>query len=279
VIALELTHGFTVWALFYNIGSWAIGAAGTRILRLPKWVTPAVTFNNTTSMPLLLIQSLGSTGTLSQLKWSDNDDVDTIVKRARSYFLMASIIGNTMTFGLGGEMLGAYDEDPADELDQHLRHRSSDENTDYDQEEQADEETSLLPQRVNNSKQKVTSKTYTAIKKVWDRSPAWLQTITARSCRFLSPPGIGAIVGILLGITPPLHRVLFNDATDGGYFNAWLTTSLKNIGELFIALQVIVVGVKLAVSLRRMRRGESSGKLPLVAVTFTLLVRFIFWPM
>ncbi|KAI9151357.1 Polysaccharide monooxygenase Cel61a [Paramyrothecium foliicola] len=269
------------WALFYNIVSWLIGALGTRLLNLPKWVTPAVTFNNTTSMPLLLIQSLGSTGVLGQLAWHDSDDSDTIVQRARSYFLVASIIGNTMTFGLGGEMLGAYEEDPADELDQHLRDRSSEdasENEDYNNEQDPDEVTSLLPTRVNRGKKKAVNSTYKALTKVWDTFPSWLQTVVARIFKFLSPPGIGALVGIFLGITPPLHRIFFNDATEGGYFKAWLTTSLKNIGELFVALQVIVVGVKLAVSLRRMRQGESAGKLPPLAVTFTLLVRLLVWP-
>ncbi|KAH7323280.1 membrane transport protein-domain-containing protein [Stachybotrys elegans] len=271
-----------VWALFYNLSSWAIGASATRIFNFPKWVTPAVCFNNTTSMPLLLIQSLGSTGVLGQLARYDDDDVESMVKRARSYFLVASIIGNTMTFGIGGEMFGAYEEDPVEELDKHLRERSSDEDLveagDYEQEDQPDEETSLLPDRVNRTKDTVSLSTYKALTKVWDTFPPWLQTVTAQIRKFLSPPGIGAILGIFLGITPPLHKAFFNDATQGGIFNAWLTTSLKNIGELFIALQVIIVGVKLAVSLRRMRRGESSGKLPPAAVTFTLLVRFIFWP-
>ncbi|KFA65034.1 hypothetical protein S40285_05631 [Stachybotrys chlorohalonatus IBT 40285] len=277
-----------VWALFYNVGSWAIGALGTRVFKLPKWVTPAVTFNNTTSMPLLLIQSLGSTGTLTQLAWHDSDDVETIVGRARSYFLVASIIGNTMTFGIGGEMLGAFEEDPADELDRHLRDHVSDEdlaeNGECDQDNQdgedsqPDEGTSLLPDHFNRHKKTAVSNTYNVLTRVWDTFPPWLQTATARIRKFFSPPGIGAIVGIILGITPPLHRVFFNDVTKGGIFKAWLTTSLKNIGELFIALQVIVVGVKLAISLQRMRRGESSGKLPPFAVTFTLLIRFIFWP-
>jgi predicted permease len=135
-----------------------------------------------------------------------------------------------------------------------------------------------LPDHFNRHKKTAVSNTYNVLTRVWDTFPPWLQTATARIRKFFSPPGIGAIVGIILGITPPLHRVFFNDVTKGGIFKAWLTTSLKNIGELFIALQVIVVGVKLAISLQRMRRGESSGKLPPFAVTFTLLIRFIFWP-
>ena len=53
-----------------------------------------------------------------------------------------------------------------------------------------------------------------------------------------------------VGLTPPLKKAFFASPQKGGIFKAWLTASIKNVGELFASLQVIVVGVKLASSMR-----------------------------
>jgi len=269
-----------IWALAYNLVSLAIGIVCTRLFSLPKWVTPAIAFNNTTSLPLLLIQALGSTGAITQLLRSDDDSVSDAVDRARSYLLVASIIGNSLTFGFGGELLGAHEEDPRDEFEQTLRDgSSSDDETDQDGNQmEPDEESSLLPTAVTRYKNRVSHSGYSAAIKVWDVLPAWAQTVTARVARFMSPPVFGAVVGTVIGLVPALNRVFFNDPDDGGIFKAWLTSSVKNLGEMFVTLQVIVVGVKLAIGLRGTSSGESTGRLPAPSVLLVLGMRFVVWP-
>jgi auxin efflux carrier family protein len=269
-----------VWSLAYNLASMLIGYVATRMFNLPKWVTPAVAFNNTTSLPLLLVQALGSTGALNQVLKSPDDTVSAALNRAQSYLLVSSIVGNSLTFGLGGDLLGAHDEDPRDEFEKRLRDGSEEENLEEQREEdQPDEETSLLPQPVADYQSRVSRSAHSAASHVWEEYlPRSVQTAVARVVRFVSPPVLGAIIGIVLGLAPPLHRVFFNDPQEGGIFKAWFTSSLKNLGELFVALQVVVVGAKLAHGLRRMKRGEQSGELPPFAVMFVLFVRFVFWP-
>ena len=53
------------------------------------------------------------------------------------------------------------------------------------------------------------------------------------------------------GLTPPLYRVFFNDPQEGGIFEAWLTSSVKNLGELFVASQAMVTH-----GLWKMKRGS-----------------------
>lgn len=60
--------------------------------------------------------------------------------------------------------------------------------------------------------------------------------------------------------------------------NSWLTASLKNIGQLFVTLQVVVAGVTLSSSLRKMKRGEEGGSVPWLPAILVLTVRFLFWP-
>jgi hypothetical protein len=77
---------------------------------------------------------------------------------------------------------------------------------------------------------------------------------------------------------PPLHRALFADTEQGGYSKVWLASSVKNIGDLFAALQVIVVGVKLSQSQRKMKRREHSGAVPWRLTVFAMSIRFNLWP-
>ena len=41
---------------------------------------------------------------------------------------------------------------------------------------------------------------------------------------------MGAIIGLVL----PLHRAFFANTEQGGYSKAWLASSVKNIGDLFV---------------------------------------------
>ncbi|KAF5022729.1 hypothetical protein F66182_5277 [Fusarium sp. NRRL 66182] len=271
------------WALVYNFLSIAFGFVLTKCLSLPKWFTPAITFNNTTSYPLLLIQSLGSAGVLSALAESDNDGTDDIIDRAKSYFLVCSVVSNMLTFGLGGTLLGVSDEDPVDAMDRDLRDRAGHDTPDgtgdsAEQDDQADERTSLLPGPLPRYAKRAARGSAQAQHAVWDRLHPRIQHALALTTQFISPPAIGATVGVILGFVPPFKKAFFAEYNDGGIFNAWLTVSLKNIGELFVTLQVIVVGIKLAHSLRRMRRGNDSGSVHWVPLSIVVIVRFVVWP-
>ena len=85
-------------------------------------------------------------------------------------------------------------------------------------------------------------------------------------------------MGVIIGVSPPLHRLFFADMADGGYFNAWLAKALGNVGELFVALQEVVVGVKLSLSLRLWKMGEEAGSVPLGTLVCAVFIRFVIWP-
>lgn len=76
-----------------------------RAFKFPAWAIPAICFNNTTALPLLLIQSLESSGILSDLAMNGHDANSAIASRAKSYFLVSSMIGNSLTFALGPRLL------------------------------------------------------------------------------------------------------------------------------------------------------------------------------
>ncbi|KAH7054671.1 membrane transporter [Macrophomina phaseolina] len=260
-----------IFAFAYNLISMGIGYVCTRLFKFPSWVTPAIAFNNTTSLPLLLVQSLSTTGVLSSL-----DPSGDAVDRAKSYFLVNSIVSNTLTFALGPRLLNGQEEDAPDK-DGDDESKGSD--SSEDDAASANGETSLLPDPVARKGRRAGNKAYARGARQFSKLPAWAQWSLQFAYQFANAPVIGALLGCLIGLTPALHRVFFASPDDGGYFKAWLTSSLKNIGDLFAALQVIVVGVKLCASMRKQKAGEQSGTVPWFPFAVITLVRFVLWPL
>jgi predicted permease len=267
-----------VWFIGYNVISIVIGVVATRLLKLPSWTAPALAFNNTTSLPLLLIQSLDATGILDSIL-RDGDSTSDAVSRAQSYFLINAMVSNSLTFALGPRLLKPGDEDAPDGDDEHNDGDDADGENRQADGEIIDEETSLLPHHHVIMFNRASKKGYQHGKERWANLPSWAQTTLDFIFQFANAPLIGAAVGAVIGLTPPLHKLFFSQFNDGGYLNAWLTTSIKNIGDLFASLQIIVVGVKLSKSLRLMKRGEESGPFSWTAFLFITFVRFIMWPL
>ena len=286
-----------VWSILYVLVSMLLGFTATRIFKLPSWVTPAICFNNTTALPLLLVQSLSSTGILEMLLQSKSDTTSDAVERAKSYFLVCAIVGNTLTFAVGPKLLDGEETPDAKEeestkqlangndtvngsqdVEQGENHNEVSAGRQQNDNASVNEQTSLLPEPVVRKGQAAGRKGYHKGKQQWNRLPDWAQTILDFMFDFLNAPLIGALLGALVGLVPALHRAFFSGQQNGGFLNAWLTTSLKNIGGLFATLQIIVVGVKLSSSLRKMKRGEDSGDVPWLPMLFVLIVRFVVWP-
>jgi len=300
-----------VWALSYTIISLGIGKAAAYIFKLPPWTIPAVAFNNSTSLPLLLLQSLKTSGILSSLV--EENQYDEAIERAKSYFLVCAVVSNTLSFGQGGKNLKSFEEDGPDEVVDRVKQLASDAgdragdafdnvmgdeesgnnrrqseasndasdsgSNDGEQEDDPDELTSLLPHRTYQFARRTKRRIDGFGNRLYQSLPKFAQVFVDWISPFFNPALIGAVIGAIIGLTPPLQRLFFNQTSEGGYLNAWLTTPIKNAGELFVTLQVLVVGVKLSLSLRRLKEDhEDAGDVPWRAVIFVTVWRFIVLP-
>lgn len=266
-----------------------LGRLLCRVFKLPRWTIPAIAFNNTTSLPLLLIQSLETTGILNSLV-GKGEEPSEAVSRARTYFLVSAVVSHALTFGIGGGELKGDDEDAENTKKQNgngdglPRQRYRDDPEAQEDDDEDDEssdsapETSLLPHAVHHRAHRANKHTHKTINGWMAKLPGWLQTAIMAVYNFMTPPLVGALIGLVIGLTPPLHTLFFANSSEGGYFNAWLTQSIKNVGQLFVTLQVVVVGVKLAQALRKEKRGEDTGNLEWIPVTTVAVVRYIIWP-
>ena len=196
------------------------------------------------------------------------------------------MVSNSLTFALGPSLLNGQEEDAPDkpegkddtEEDTQQDREAEPDEADEHGENGANEQTSLLPDRVAEEGSRIQTKFSKKGQKWFLSLPLAAQSTLAVLYQFANAPLIGAAIGAIIGLAPPLHRVFFADTNNGGFFNAWLTTSISNIGNLFASLQVIVVGVKLGSSLRKMKRGEASGAVPWKAMAFVTVIRFVLWP-
>jgi predicted permease len=287
-----------VWAFVCHLVSFLIGIAAHVLFGFPDWITAAIMFNNTTSYPLLLIQSLDETGILSNLIVTDETTRDAI-ERAKSYFLVFATISSCLTFAVGPRLIDTEhapdppnDKDEADDdEDDHIVNGDAAAEAGHSYTEQ----TSLLARRARQasvaSLSFFPSQPRAASAISYDRRPSgvskkrWLELHPRTQWwllflyDFLNAPLLGALLGAIIGLVPALHRAFFSDTTDGGIFSAWLTASLKNVGQLFVPLPVVVAGVSLYTSMRRAKSNDSpAASTPWLTTIFVLVVRFVLWP-
>lgn len=251
-------------------------------------MTPAIAFNNTTSLPLLLIQSLKQTQILDAILIG-GESGSHAMDRAESYFLVNAMVSNSLTFALGPKLLKPGDEDTpesGDGDDEHDQNAPGEDNADVEDGDIErgpdgiiDEATSLLPHRVVKKANRLEKSGYLKTKAWYGNLSPWLQETLDITWQFANAPLLGALVGAIIGLTPPLHRLFFSPSNEGGYLSAWLTTAIKNVGELFASLQIIVVGVKLSKSILNMKEGQSGGKVHKGSLALVALMRFIVWPL
>ena len=280
-----------VWATIYTCSSIAAAYGIAQMFNLPPWVMPTCAFNNTTSLPLLLLQSLESVGSL-QLIIRHGDTVSSAVQRAQSYFLVCAVVSKTIGYAVGPKMLetkdgnGETQERRVSERDQgqedtEARAGAASSHSATDGESDGttvNEESHLLPERAHKASRQVKGRFRFYCNHIFSFLPRQVrhELLIPFESPFADVMIICTIVGAVLGSVPSLHKAFFNHPDRGGIFTAWLTSSIKNIGKLFTTLQIFIVGGKLGVSFERMAGG--SGRIPFRAIVTIFLFRLVLWP-
>jgi len=93
-----------VWGFVSTILAHLIGWAGQKVLKTRNWIIVAAGRPNSSALPLLLLQSLESTGVLASLAGKDESMKDAL-SRARSLILLNVVVQQALTFQLGPALL------------------------------------------------------------------------------------------------------------------------------------------------------------------------------
>jgi len=84
-----------------------------------------------------------------------------------------------------------------------------------------------------------------------------------------NPPLTGAVLAVLIGIIPPIKHEFYHRE---GFFYGTVTTSLTNIGELFTALMLFVLGANLQI------KTQGDSHTPILVLLYIYVIRFIVLP-
>ncbi|KAJ4289310.1 hypothetical protein N0V88_007061 [Collariella sp. IMI 366227] len=290
-----------IWGIVCHAVSFALGMLGQYGFKMPDYTSVAIFISNTTSYPLLLVTALEETGILASLVGSDESTKDAI-ERAKSYFLVFSTISNILTFSVGVRLIDNEDgpssdddeDDKSDGEDGHAQSPNPIPGMDPDEQTRLLESqmprprhpsrssSFFLPQPKNDHKPEPKPdkrRPWFVSRKRWQHMSARAKWWLLFVLDFFNAPLLGAVLGVIIGLIPALHRAFFNSSEDGGIFTAWLTASLKTVGGLFVSLPVVVAGITLFCSTREAKQNnESVMNMPWLSVGYILTCRFIVWP-
>ncbi|KAM0786202.1 hypothetical protein ACM66B_007006 [Microbotryomycetes sp. NB124-2] len=203
---LKLYWPIIAFSLFFQLISFLVAFVSVR-LGVPQHFMPLFIFNNVTSLPLLLLSALSSTGALDSLV-KDGDSLDQLVSRGKVFFLLNALCGNLTRFAFGPYLMQPEQTGqivlPTEEASvgagAHIpRHHKI----------------VSLGQRIS-------------------RCFHWIKDA-------LNPPLIGGLLGITIGIVPWTHSAFFNQSSVLNTF----TKSIETVGGLYTALQMFVLGAAL----------------------------------
>ncbi|KZT10648.1 uncharacterized protein LAESUDRAFT_342656 [Laetiporus sulphureus 93-53] len=273
----ELTTGslskywiIPLWGLLSATIAHLIGWAGQYLFRLKHWTIVACGRPNSNALPLLLLQSLETTGMLEQLS-GDGESVKDTLGRAKSLLLLNAIVQDIITIQLAPAVLGAdrsrrekdkspdrlkpgpgklsvvQDEERAgllDDVDSEGSQRDSDREMGGALGPIADVPDLRTPQSLRPLEK--------PIKTMWS---------------YMSAPLIGAIIAFILGILPPLHEAFLSKH---GVMYIPITQAVKNLGDLFVVLQTFAVGAELGL--------VPSSHPGYRATIWVLMIRFLVMP-
>ncbi|ELU45050.1 membrane transport domain-containing protein [Rhizoctonia solani AG-1 IA] len=221
--------------------SYIAGIASRRVFKSPKWTIAAFIFNNATSLPLLLLDSLEKTGTIGIIIGKGGGSVSDAVTRGRTYLLIAALVGNVGRFALGPDIMGPKNNDHSDfpgDLSATFRPVPTEETTPL-----------LSTARVHNT----ASRTWTTIKEYGKRTWEWIVDS-------MNPPLVAAAIAIVFGLISPLRHAFFSK---GEPLNATITQIGWRKRKLIAELTIWLV---------------SGDKLPILSTSVLFIHRFIIMP-
>lgn len=210
-----------VWGIISTTIAHLVGWLGQAMFKTPHWVIVAAGRPNTSALPLLLLQSLESSGVLESLSPSDSS-ASGILDRAKSLILLNVVIQQTITYELAPSILKLDDG----KLDGENRRSTLTPAQDGHEGRlnpvvQDPERVGLLHDYEGQSYGARHSSDgtdfRTALEPIedqpdfhWPRRIRYLQKPAQKTVKWISPPLVGAIIALIIGVSQafPLLRII-----------------------------------------------------------------------
>ncbi|THH02097.1 hypothetical protein EW026_g747 [Hermanssonia centrifuga] len=271
-----------LWGLASTLLAHLLGWFGQAVFRTRWWLIVAAGRPNSSALPLLLLQSLESTGILDALSQHGESAKDTL-DRAKSLILLNVVVQQTFTFQIAPSVLKkdreihgkATDEDDDPEGGNTLSATSS-QGGNINPIIQDTERVGLLQDQDGRAYGTGDAEANypEALSPIvdepdihWPASLGFMEQPVKMTISKMSPPLIGAIVALIIGLVPPLHDLFYS--RDSPMYTS-VTQSAQNLGELFVSLQMFTVGAELALVPH-----AKPGWIPTI---YAMFIRFVMMP-
>ena len=259
-----------VWGLLSTAFAHLLGWVAQACFRTRSWVIVAAGRPNTSALPLLLLESLSSTGVLRMLA-TDGESISDTLRRAKSLILLNVVLQQTITFQLAPSLLerdckldgkrsGRDEEEVSDEDSDSSRSilKPENEHRSHITPVVQDAERVGLLQDSDQASHSYGTNDETRYAEAlgpiidqpnlhWPRRLKNIEKPLKMVISSMSPPLIGAIVGLVIGvsaltprassrshicdlqITPVFHSIFFEP--ESGVYTS-VTQTAKNLGNL-----------------------------------------------
>ncbi|CAG8593000.1 499_t:CDS:2 [Ambispora gerdemannii] len=199
--------------IIISLISGLLGLIGGKIFNFSgsqtRFLATGIIFNNVTSFPIGLIQSLVATEAISFLLWGDLDTPKKAAARGISYALLNTLFANILRFSFGTWLL--------------KKEVSIDNNRITDVEQANTENTPLL----SSSHQTF-------------RAP--FSNLIYKIKEFMNPPLYTSLIAIIVGTIPTIKSLFFKDTT---IFYIVITRPAQYLGDITIPLTILLLGAQL----------------------------------
>ncbi|ODV91636.1 hypothetical protein CANCADRAFT_42273 [Tortispora caseinolytica NRRL Y-17796] len=176
------------------------------------FVVAGAVFNNSTALPLLLVRGLVKSGALDTIL--PDEGAQLIIKRANAYTLCFSVLHTFLRFSVGPYMM-------------HKTRRAS-----------IIRRNSMIQAGMSENLPLLGSPKSDTFSY---KAKAVFKAVKHRLGAALNPAVIASLVALLVGITPPLHYLIF----DFGPVARSVTAAVSDMGDLYAALQLFALGSQL----------------------------------
>ncbi|KAJ9118171.1 hypothetical protein QFC22_004075 [Naganishia vaughanmartiniae] len=238
-----------VVSLVFQLTSFVFGIIGWKLLKMPQWIVPCVVFNNATSLPLLLLESLGTTGTLKQLM-RDGETMDDVLDRGRVYLLINALVCNLTRFAFGPYLLQqdttlkltysefSYPIRRLKEVKDQLPSLSDVPNMLSSTEQGEYPDITPYPSTSGETQPLLSQQQVTRVSRTVGHR---LKAGCVKIGEYVNPPMLGGGLAIILGLIPFMRHALFDNT---GLLSP-LADSVDRLGSLYTVLQMFVLGAHL----------------------------------
>lgn len=228
----ELTAGqlkrlwiLPLWGLVSTIIAHAIGYIGYRLFNTRAWLIVAAGRPNTSALPLLLLQSLSTTGVLDQFS-NDGESSARLLSRAQSLILLNVVVQQTITFQVAPWLLKhdrKAEGKPIDEDEEDVEHGPATLAPEATNKHcanlnllvQNSEQIGLLADHdgrdYGTSRERESVEYTQAMEPIadqpdirWPKSLGFLERPIKRTSHAMSPPLIGAVIALIIGVSTNL---------------------------------------------------------------------------